>query len=96
MNEDDEPEVELSGEREGAPLDASNVPIIVTVSQVRRGWDCCSQYASLPENCNRLMVQSHTFAFQPLWLAHHRHSQPGEARLGGVSERQAGPAHACW
>jgi hypothetical protein len=34
MNEDDEPEVELSGEREGAPLDASNVPIIVTVSQV--------------------------------------------------------------
>lgn len=34
MNEDDEPEVELSGEREGAPLDASNVPIIVSVSQV--------------------------------------------------------------
>jgi hypothetical protein len=35
MNEDDEPEVELSGEREGAPLDATNVPIILTVSQVR-------------------------------------------------------------
>lgn len=34
MNEDDEPEVELSGEREGAPLDAANVPIIVSVSQV--------------------------------------------------------------
>jgi hypothetical protein len=42
MNEDDEPEVELSGEREGAPLDASNVPVIVTVSQVRRGWHGCS------------------------------------------------------
>jgi hypothetical protein len=47
MNEDDEPEVELSGEREGAPLDASNVPVIVTVSQVRRGWDCCAKHTHL-------------------------------------------------
>lgn len=35
MTEDDEPEIELSGEREGAPLDVSGVPVIVTVSQAR-------------------------------------------------------------
>eukprot|EP00878_Enallax_costatus_P003984 GHUV01004207.1.p1 GENE.GHUV01004207.1~~GHUV01004207.1.p1 ORF type:complete len:283 (+),score=74.05 GHUV01004207.1:155-1003(+) len=34
MNEDDEPEIELSGEREGAPLNVTNVPVNVSVSQV--------------------------------------------------------------
>lgn len=34
MDEDDEPEVELTGDA-GAPLDVSRVPIIVSVSQVR-------------------------------------------------------------
>lgn len=36
MNEDDEPEIELSGEREGQPLNVANVPVIITVSQVRQ------------------------------------------------------------
>jgi hypothetical protein len=34
MDEDDEPEVELTGDA-GAPVDVSRVPIIVSVSQVR-------------------------------------------------------------
>lgn len=34
MGDDDEPEIELSGEKEGAPLNVSNVPVIVSVSQV--------------------------------------------------------------
>ncbi|KAF8072975.1 EXOSC7 [Scenedesmus sp. PABB004] len=34
MDEGEDPEVELSGEREAAPLDVSAVPVIVTVSQV--------------------------------------------------------------
>jgi hypothetical protein len=53
MNEDDEPEVELSGEREGAPLDATNVPIIVTVSQVR---EACRGNSS--GNCSGWLVKA--------------------------------------
>eukprot|EP00879_Flechtneria_rotunda_P014709 GHRR01015370.1.p1 GENE.GHRR01015370.1~~GHRR01015370.1.p1 ORF type:complete len:284 (+),score=64.02 GHRR01015370.1:281-1132(+) len=34
MNDEDEPEIELTGERVGSPLDISNVPVIVSVSQV--------------------------------------------------------------
>lgn len=34
MDEDEEPEVELTGDA-GAPVDVSRVPIIVSVSQVR-------------------------------------------------------------
>jgi 3' exoribonuclease family, domain 2 len=58
MTEDDEPEIELSGEREGAPLDVSGVPVIVTVSQARArthtcqctcySWLCCCRHDSAP------------------------------------------------
>lgn len=36
IDEDDEPEVELTGDP-GAPLDVSRVPVIVSVSQVGAG-----------------------------------------------------------
>jgi len=36
MTEDaDEPEIELSGEKEGAPLDVTRVPLILSLSQVK-------------------------------------------------------------
>lgn len=42
MGEDDEPEIELSGEREGAPLNVQHVPVIVSVSQVYNTQHCCT------------------------------------------------------
>eukprot|EP00882_Tetradesmus_deserticola_P005713 GHRQ01006015.1.p1 GENE.GHRQ01006015.1~~GHRQ01006015.1.p1 ORF type:complete len:283 (+),score=101.25 GHRQ01006015.1:153-1001(+) len=60
MNEDDEPEVELSGEREGAPLDASNVPVIVTVSQVgnRSVVDLAAEEEPCASACLHVAVNS--------------------------------------
>jgi hypothetical protein len=40
MTEDDEPEIELSGEREGAPLDVTRVPVILSLNQVRPILTC--------------------------------------------------------
>lgn len=36
MDEDEEPEIELTGDA-GAPVDVSRVPVIVSVSQVKKG-----------------------------------------------------------
>eukprot|EP00775_Hariotina_reticulata_P007955 gene7955-8153_t len=49
MAEDDEPEIELSGEKEGAPLDVTRVPLILSLSQV--GNQCVVDLSSEEEPC---------------------------------------------